>query len=89
MSSVDTSRSIYHESPKATSDFDRGELRKLRFLLRRLRYIEGQIAERGGLKDGGGAGAAGAFAEMEVEALEFVLDDLGFLETRRPERKRA
>lgn len=89
MSTVDTSQSRYHESPKATKEFDRGELRKLRFLLRRLRYIEKQIAERGGLKDGGGAGAAGAFAEMEVEALEFVLEEVEFLETRRPERTRA
>lgn len=89
MSTVDTSKSRYHEAASATTDFDRGELRKLRFLLRRLRYIEQQIAERGGLKDGGGAGGAGAFAEMEVEALEFVLDDLGFLETRTPARRRA
>lgn len=85
---VDTSQSIYHEAPSAANEFDRDELRKLRFLLRRLRFIEGKIAQTGGLRDGGGDGGGAAFAEMEVEALEFVLNDVGFLETRSKARTR-
>jgi hypothetical protein len=50
-------------------------------LLRRLRFLEQQIRETGGLENGGESGGA-AFAEWEVEALEWILADIGFLATR-------
>lgn len=78
---VDVSKSAYHEAPEARNEFNRIELRRLRLLLRRLRYLEGQIRDNGGLENGEANGGA-AFAEWEVEALEFVLTELGFLAER-------
>lgn len=78
---VDVSKSAYHEAPEARNEFNRLELRRLRLLLRRLRYLEGQIRDNGGLENGGANGGA-AFAEWEVEALEFVLTEMGFLAER-------
>ena len=79
---VDTDKSIYHEHPDARNDFNRRELRSLRLLLRRLRFLEASVAKNGGLADGGGNGG-GAFAEWEIEALEYVLTDNGFLDEDR------
>lgn len=80
MSRIDVARSEYHEAPGARNDFNKKELRSLRLLLRRLRFLETQVRESGGLKDGAASGGA-AFAEWEEEALAFVLgpDGLGFL----------
>lgn len=77
---VDIEQSAYHEDPTArtSGDFTRLELRRCRLLLRRLRFLEAQIRETGGLDNGGGSGGA-AFAEWEVEALEWALTELGFL----------
>lgn len=80
---VDVSRSVYHEAPEATVEFSRREIRSLRLLLRRLRFLEAQVRDTGGLSDGEGSGGA-AFAEWEMEALEWILVEVGFL----PERKR-
>lgn len=79
---VDVSKSRYHESPLAKDEFSRSELKRARLLLRRLRFLEAQIASNGGLAAGNGSGGA-AFAEWEVEALEWVLgpDGIEFLET--------
>lgn len=79
---VDPSKSRYHESPLAKDEFNRAELRRARLLLRRLRFLESQIASNGGLSSGSANGGA-AFAEWEVEALEWVLgpDGIEFLET--------
>lgn len=77
---IDTSKSRFHEAPTAADDFDRLELRRLRLLLRRLRFLEQQIRDNGGLADATSGGAA--FAEWEVEALEWVLYDMGFLQER-------
>lgn len=78
---IDVSKSQYHEDPKARYEFSRRELRSLRLLLRRLRFLEAQVRETGGLESGSGSGGA-AFAEWEVEALEWVLTDVGFLQER-------
>jgi len=78
---VDASKSAYHEAPEARHEFSRRELRSLRLLLRRLRFLEAQVRETGGLENGGDSGGA-AFAEWEVEALEFVLTEMGFLGER-------
>ena len=79
---VDPSRSRYHEVRDAKDEFNRQELRRARLLLRRLRFLEAQIADNGGLSSGSANGGA-AFAEWEVEALEWVLgpEGIGFLET--------
>lgn len=76
---VDVSKSRYHEAPGAKEEFSRTELRSLRLLLRRLRFLEAQVALSGGLEHGGGSGGA-AFAEWEVEALEWILGEMDFLE---------
>jgi len=76
---VDAAESTYHEDPTAREEFDRVELRRCRLLLRRLRFLEKQIRQTGGLDNGGASGGA-AFAEWEVEALEWVLTEVGFLE---------
>lgn len=75
---VDVSLSLYHEDPTAREDFDRQEMRRCRLLLRRLRFLEQQVRETGGMANGQGSGGA-AFAEWEVEALEWVLTEVGFL----------
>jgi hypothetical protein len=79
---VDVSKSRYHEAASARTEFDRVELRRARLLLRRLRFLEARITENGGLASSGGSGGA-AFAEWEVEALEWILDEVGFLETTK------
>lgn len=83
---VEPSESEYHESPGARKEFTRRELRSARLLLRRLRFLETQVKKTGGLADGGGSGGA-AFAEWEVEALEWVLGPNGidFLAEHKPE----
>lgn len=80
---IEASESEYHEDPAARKEFSRKELRRARLLLRRLRFLETQVKKTGGLQDGGGSGGA-AFAEWEVEALEWVLgpDGIGFLAER-------
>jgi hypothetical protein len=78
---VDPNTSMFHEAPEAKADFNRSELRSLRLLLRRLRFLEAQVRETGGLENGGKSGGA-AFAEWEIEALEWVLTEVGFLEDR-------
>lgn len=77
---VDASLSAYHEAEGATTEFNKAELRRARLLLRRLRFLEAQIRENGGLDSTSGSGGA-AFAEWEVEALEWALgpDGLDFL----------
>jgi hypothetical protein len=75
---VDVSKSAYHEAPEAKAEFNRSELRSLRLLLRRLRFLEAQVRQSGGLRDGSASGGA-AFAEWEIEALEWVMTEVGFL----------
>lgn len=81
---VDVELSAYHEAPEAKDEFSRAELKRCRLLLRRLRFLETKIRETGGLAEDASGGAA--FAEWEVEALEWILTDVGFLP--RKERKR-
>lgn len=79
---VDVSKSQYREASSAKDEFSAQELRRARLLLRRLRFLEHQVRERGGLSSDDGSGGP-AFAEWEVEALEWVLDEIEFLETRK------
>jgi len=73
---VDPSKSKYHESPAAETEFDLQEIKHLRFLLRRLRFLEKKVRENGGLV---GAGPSDPFAELEVDALAYALLELGYL----------
>lgn len=75
---IDASKSAYHEAATAREEFSRRELKHARILLRRLRFLETQIRLTGGLADGSASGGA-AFAEWEVEALEWALTEIGFL----------
>lgn len=78
---IDAKRSAFHEDPGAKADYSRSELRKMRLLLRRLRFLETKIREYGGLQDEQGSGGS-AFAEWEADALEWALTELGFLRSR-------
>ena len=78
---IDVSQSVYHEDERTVGDYTKVEVRRLRFLLRRLRFLETQVRENGGLQNGGDSGGS-AFAEWEMEALEWLLDDIGFLKPR-------
>lgn len=85
---VDVSRSEYHEAASARDEFNKQELQSARLLLRRLRFLEAQVRESGGLANGNGSGGA-AFAEWEIAALEWALTELGFLAEKTTERKGA
>ena len=73
---VDPDQSVYHEADNALSEFSREEIGHLRYLLRRLRFLEAQVRETGGRASGR---AGGIHAELEVEALEWILKDCGYL----------
>lgn len=75
---IDPDKSKYHEAPEARKEFNRAELRSLRLLLRRLRFLENQIRKNGGLQSENGSGGA-AFAEWEAEALVWIMTEVGFL----------
>ena len=78
---VDVSKSVYHENPEARGEFSREEWRRMRLLLRRLRFLEASIEENGGLGNSNANGGA-AFAEWEADALEWILTEVGFLAER-------
>ena len=80
MTRIDVENSRYHEDDSAKEEFTRAELLRCRYMLRRLRFLETQIAQNGGLKDGAANGGA-AHAEWEVEGLEWLLgpDGVNFL----------
>lgn len=77
---VDAQNSIYQEASTAKDEFTREELKHLRFMLRRLRYLDQQVRDTGGIASGSGGGV---HAEMERDALAWLLtDEVPFLETR-------
>lgn len=78
---IDMDKTVYHEADDVDTNFTRAELRSARLLLRRLRFLEQQLREQGGLKDGASSGGA-FWAEAEIEALEWVLDEMDFLGPR-------
>lgn len=80
---IDPERSVYQEASDVHVEFSPAELRRCRLLLRRLRFLEAKVRESGGISNAHNNG--GAWAEMEIDALEWVLThQLGFLsETRR------
>lgn len=78
---VDKTQSIYQESPLARTEFNRRELKRLRFLLRRLQFLEAKDRDTANSPVSNGSGSE-VFIEWEIEALEFVLDELEFLSPR-------
>lgn len=79
---IDLSKTEYHEREDVEEFFTREELRRLRQLLRRLRFLEAQVRERGGMADPRANGGA-AHAELEIEAFEFVLTEMEYMEIKR------
>lgn len=75
---VDTNNTKYHIADDAKDQFNRREMTHLRFLLRRLRFLETKIEETGGMEAPEANGGA-TFAEMELQALEYILLEVGFL----------
>lgn len=75
---VDPDLSVYHEADEAPAEFSQAEIEKLRLLLRRLRFLEKQVRENGGLTGGGGS----AWAELEMHATAWILDEVGYLRER-------
>jgi len=73
---TDPNLSEFHEAPTAQDEFTRDEIKRCRLLLRRLRFLEAKVRENGGLA--GSSGASG-WAEMEADALEWILRDNGYL----------
>lgn len=80
---VDKSMSRYVESTD-TTDYTREERDHLRYVLRRLRYLEAQGREID-TRDSGKSLASKALSEMEARGLEFALLELGFIEIREEE----
>lgn len=74
---VDAAQSVYQERRNANRDFTRRELKRLRCLLRRLRFLEAQMRTHTEPNDGA------LFTEWEAEALEWILDEVGFLDSAR------
>ena len=75
----------YHEDPQAVEHYTREEIRRLRQLLRRLRFLEKQVQERGGLASDDPSRSA-AYVELEIEGFELVLTEIGFLRIERIRR---
>lgn len=79
---VDVSQSVYHEADGVAAEFTRPELRRARYMLRRLRFLEQQVRQTGGVTNPSGKGGA-VHAEWEMEALEWLLTEVGFLSEER------
>lgn len=71
---TDPRDSIYQEDKNALKEFSSKEARRLRIILRRLRFLEAQAKSN---KDTNGS--APLFIGWEIEALEWILDEVGFL----------
>mgnify|MGYP003452295175 CR=1 FL=1 len=83
---IDPSESMFEEAPNAEREFSRTELRHLRLLLRRLRFLEAKAKEEDQRTEA--SSGAGAFVEWEIAALEWTLDEIGYLVTKKPKTVR-
>lgn len=83
-----TRESKYHEDLLAPNEFTGSELRKLRFLLRRLRFLERQMIVNDTAQNPD-AEHSGMFVAMEVEALEWTLTEIGYLDLHKAPKKRS
>lgn len=77
---VDAKNSMFQEDSQAVEVFNRRELRNCRYLLRRLRFLEAKM-QREDMADPSNDGGA-VFADLEVNALEWLLTEIGFLAER-------
>lgn len=78
---VNTESSVYREHPGAHEEFDRAEIKHLRYLLRRLRHLENLLMGEPAATDAGQSNRA-LYSALEVEALAFALTELGYLQTK-------
>lgn len=77
--------SKYHECLEAANDFTSEELKWLRFLLRRLRFLETQIREA----DKGAANSeSGRFVVLEQASLAWILYEVGYLDEPKQIKRR-
>lgn len=74
---VDVEDSRYHEADTARGEFQTEELDNLRYLLRRLRFLETRLRRDGG-PDAASGGAL--HAQREMDALSWALTEIGFLD---------
>lgn len=74
---IDAAASRYTEIKTVGTDFAEEELEHLRFLLRRLRFLETKIMEKGGRSQC--FHGAALYMVKEMDALEWVLIDAGFI----------
>lgn len=73
---IDVEKSKYHPREDVEKDFDREEIKHLKIVLRRLRYLEQKLREGGDLLDGNGSAV---FDDLEVQGLAFTLTEIGYL----------
>ena len=78
MSSVDRKNTQYHERSDAPGEFNRQELHHLRTLLRRVRYLETQLARRGNPSND-----SALHVSREMDALVYVLAEVCYLDESR------
>lgn len=76
---TDPDKSKYHERADAGQEWDFDELVHLRAILRRLRFLETNIDRHA---NSGDTSMAAMFTEREAAALKWLLDDIGYLETK-------
>lgn len=83
---IDPSKSDYQPLPNLERAFTRQELKHCNQALRRLRFLEHQVRENGGIAGAANGQSGGAvFAELERDAIAWLLVDAGFLpETALP-----
>ena len=74
----DPGLSVHKERAEARQEFNRAEIRKLRYLHRRLMFLETKAREDDERRRVGVPHNA-----LEAEALEWVLTDIGFLEEKK------
>lgn len=78
MTQVNVSLSRYTETPDVLQEFNRAERKRLRLMMRRLQFLEHKVRTEGGLASPTANGGA-AYAEWEIEALEWLLVEVGYL----------
>lgn len=80
---VDTENSVYQEAHDVSTEFDADELRRCRLVLRRLRFLEGKARDTERPDS-----TSAMFVVWEIEALAWMLTELGFLQENTPQESR-
>lgn len=79
---IDVSKSRYHPVKEAEVIFDRTEIKHLKIVLRRLRYLEQKLRDGGDPLDGDGSAM---FDDLEMRGHVFTLTEIGYLSPVREE----